>query len=163
MMLLKILPSILILLLLYSCDKGLAPEGEKPDSFLSGVVEFKGGIDAWISPDSAAALRVAAFYKFPSENVINEVLAGNAIFNFLSYPMFVDSINFELKIDRAPAELEYIAVVLQTHPDSLFNQKLIGIYSADFSLNHSPVFVGLGDRKEIKIIVDWQNLPPQPF
>ncbi len=151
------------LILLSSCDGGLKPPEEKEKSFLEVTINYIGGASEWPDKDSVIAVRLAAFKTYPTSDIINEFAAKNVYFTFLSLPLFVDSSFVSLEITSPPVELKYI-VIVQQYDSLLTSQKAIGVYttSGDQS-DPSAILVEPGKSYPIKINVDFNNPPPQPF
>lgn len=152
---------LLFFFLLNSCSEGLQVDIVE-DSYLRGTIYYKGGANSW--PDSVVAIRVGAFKTDDPSNFLNEVLLGNVYVDFNSLPLRVDSTNFELLIKDPPVELKYIAVALQKNLN-IYEQTIVGLYS-DSSDNTKPKTIRIEKGKSvnnIKIEVDFDNLPPQPF
>ncbi len=161
---------LVLTLLLISCSEGLAPpepEAKVGPGLLRGTIIYIGGKDSWLNaPDSVIAIRAAGFTAYPlpdSAGIINELLEGRAIISgFPSLPLFVDSTTFEIPILKPPMTLQYFAIAQQTSTD-LNNQTIIGVYSDKPNFAPLPIVVRSGDTVNIRILVDFKNLPPQPF
>jgi len=157
---------LILVLLLSSCHEGLSPSDNDnlPNTaILEGTVFFKGGAAEWPPEDSVKAVRIVAFKNFPPKDVIQEILLGNAYFTLSSLPLFGDSANFSINITGTPVLLNYIAAA-QQYTDSITAQRVIGVYSeTQDNLNPSIISIDGGKTYKIKIYVDWNNLPPQPF
>jgi len=159
-----------LLLLLISCSEGLAPpepEAKVGPGLLRGTIIYVGGKDNWMhAPDSVIAVRAAGFTTYPlpdSAGIVNELLEGRAIISgFQSLPLFVDSASFEIPIPKPPMTLQYFAIAQQTSTD-LNDQTIIGVYSDKPNFAPLPITIGSGDTVNIRIMVDFKNLPPQPF
>lgn len=162
----KLIIVFILCLILISCDGGLNPENsiiKSGKAILKGTIIYKGGIESWVNADSVYGIRVVAFKKFPPDDVIQEILIGNAYFTLESLPLFVDSSSFEIEISDAPSDLQYIAVA-QQFADSITAQRVVGIYSQSGD-NTKPSVLRVEPQKSyfIRIDVDFNNLPPQPF
>lgn len=145
-----------------ACDGGLKPPDEEPvgKTYLSGKIYYKNGAESWPPKDSVVAVRVVAFKKFPTENIIDEL--DQAYFEFDSEPLFVDSSEFSIEIPDAPVELEYVAVAQQY--GALVDQRVIGVYSEiGDGKTHSKIAIQAGVDNKINIYVDFDDLPPSPF
>jgi hypothetical protein len=158
--------AIIFILLFYACNTGLDPTKEiynKPESFLKGRIIYLNGKDSWPSKDSVFAVRVVAFKNYPPDDIISEIISGNAYFIFESLPLFVDSSDFSITIPDPPVELKYIAAALQ-YADTLTAQLAIGVFTESGD-NTKPSSINIQPGKEyfIYINVDFNNLPPQPF
>lgn len=154
---------------LFSCQEGLKPDAynEVPQTAtLAGTIEFLGGKEKFPDSTKCWGIYVAAFKQFPkdSSSIFNEILRGNVYLQFESLPYPCDSANFSLTIKDAPINLEYIAVSMQTDSGKVDAQRVIGVYTiSGDNTQPSQIMIEKGNRYDIKIIVDWDNLPPQPF
>ena len=149
----------MIAFLLFACDGGLAPRDPEAKSFLNGKIIFLNKS----TPDSIVAIRAAAFKKIPDSSIINDVLSGNAYFNFESLPLDKDTVEFSFEVVDAPVKLHYIAAVMQ-YDTSLFSQKVVGVYTETGDKNkYSSLTIERGRTYNIQIEVDFKNLPPNPF
>jgi len=167
----KMYPVILLFLftILISCQEGLKPEAyqEVPKtSTLTGTVEFLGGKDKFPDSTRCWGIYVAAFKQFPkdSSGIFQEILKGNVYVKFESLPFPTDTADFTLEIKDAPVNLEYIAISMQTDSARVDAQRVIGVYTlTGDNTKPSPILIEKGKQYHIKIMVDWDNLPPQPF
>lgn len=153
----------IFIILLSSCDGGLEPLGVEQKSILDVSLKFVDSDKNWPPQDSILALRVAAFKKMPDSSIINDIIAGNAYFDFTSLPLFVDSAGTRFEITDAPVDLVYIAAVQQF--DSLItSQRVVGIYTVTGDKTKpSQLKVEKGKNYSINIDIDFNNLPPMPF
>lgn len=148
---------LLLSVFLFSCG-GLEPI---PKTILSGEVVFIHGIDKWPPKDSLFDMRVVALKTYPPKNLITEIMGGEAYFTEDSLGFFVDKTNFTLEIEDAPVELKYIAVAYQY--GDIFQWKVIGVYTlTNDNTNPSSIKIEEMQQYDIKIYVDFDNLPPQP-
>jgi len=154
---------ILIFFLINSCDGGLEPISKDKRSYLKIELIFLNGKDNWPNKDSVIAVRVAAFKKIPDSSIIVDVIQGNAYFTLESLPLFVDSSFTTFEIIDAPVELKYIAAVMQY--DSLItSQRVIGVYTkSGNNKEYSSLYIEKGKNYNIKINIDFNDLPPMPF
>ncbi|MES2764489.1 MAG: hypothetical protein V4642_01370 [Bacteroidota bacterium] len=144
--------------LLYSgCTGGLDPTNAPTVSKISGTVTFVGGPDAWPPADSLIDLRVAAFKKYPPETVKGDAEQR------LNYR--VQSQNYSLEIGSVPVEFPYIVVMQQFANDVDKDWRVIGVYTSSGDVNFpSAVKIDEGQIfSNIDIIVNFSNLPPNPF
>jgi len=149
---------LLLALLMFSCQEGLQPE---PGRFLNGKVIFQNPKSEWPPEDSLNEIRVVALKSFPPNDLVDEIISGNAFFTD-PLPLYQDSVEFHLEIEDAPIELKYIGVA--QNYGSILEWKVIGVYSeTNDNEQHSSVFVGSSGSKHIEIFVDFNDLPPQPF
>jgi hypothetical protein len=146
------------------CNEGLAPKQASQKSYLNGTLIFKGGKDPW-PQDSVIAVRVAAFKNYPfsgSSGIMQEILNGNAYFTPESLPLFVDSASFSIEITSPPVLLKYIGAALQLD-SNILDQRVIGVYTESGDNTHpSTIFVEEGKTYDIRIMIDFNKLPPQP-
>lgn len=154
---------IIFAILLFSCEGGLEPPAQSGKSYLSGTLIFADGKNNWPPVDSLFGIRIAAFKKFPSENILTEIVAGNAYFDVNSLPLYVDSAKFSLEITNPPVNLVYI-IAVQQYDSSITSQRVVGVYSLDENnTTHDSLMIEPGRTYNITIPVDFDNLPPMPF
>ena len=160
-----------VITLLLGCSQGLAPEERNMKSgpgLIRGKIIYQGGINSWSNaPDSVIGMRAAAFLIYPlpdSAGIINELLQSRAFVSGLtSLPIFVDSSDFEIAIPKPPVTVQYLAIAQQITSD-LNTQKVVGVYTTSGdNTKPSSIYVDNGDTVTVRIIVDFTNLPPQPF
>ena len=155
---------IFILIFIIGCNEGLAPMNESQKSYLNGILVFQGGKVAW-PKDSVIAIRVAAFKNYPfsgSSGIMQEILNGNAYFTVESLPLYVDSASFSIEITSLPVLLKYIGVAQQLD-SNILDQRVIGVYSeTGNNTQPSSIFIEEGKTYNIRIVIDFNNLPPQP-
>ncbi len=151
------------IILLASCDGGLAPTPASEKSYIKGSIKFVKGIENWPSSDSVFAIRAAAFKTMPDSNIILSILSGQAYFTGESLPMFTYSTNFSFEISEAPINIVYIVVVWQFTSDIL-SQRVIGVYTTNGDkTKNSELYIEKGKSYDISIDVDFDDLPPMPF
>ncbi len=160
---------IVILSLLISCQEGLKPDIENSTeikSKLNGRIIYKGGKEKFPDSSKCFGIYVVAFKSFPrdSANIINEILSGNAYLKFESLPYPADSSDFDIEIPDPPVNIEYLVVAMQTDSVNIQSQRAIGVYT-ETGDNTKPSTIKILPRDSIfvKIFVDFDNLPPQPF
>lgn len=167
----KKIVSIVLLCLIFNilgCGEGLSPEPKEniiKDSHLIGKIIYLGGKAKFPDTNSIYGIYAAAFKKYPkdSSGLLNEVLAGNVYLNLSSLPYPADSSEFDLTIADAPINIEYIAVSMQ-YDTLLEAQRIIGVFTeSGDNTKPSQLSIDKGKDYYIKIIVDFDNLPPQPF
>ncbi|MGQ9819346.1 MAG: hypothetical protein ACUVQ1_05410 [Candidatus Kapaibacteriales bacterium] len=152
--------SLVMIFLLVGCQEGLSPLNQPETAYISGSLIVISGRESWPSPDSALELRVVAFKDFPPKNIINEIVSGNAYFTDTLH-RFNDTISFVLKIDNPPVRINYLAGALRY--GTILDWKVLGFYTLD-GKNPQSLFLNGGDSlTNIKIFIDFYNLPPQPF
>ena len=155
---------------LYQCDKGLTPVEKLPPvitdtiSGISGTVYFTN----WPPPDSLYELRIVVFKKFPPDNLIVEVLTGQAIIypaaleDTVSLPFYVDSLEYAFEME--PGTYEYVVVAHRYGPNRAADWQAVGQYDTDADSLPTPVTVMDSVLlRNIDIFVDFKNLPIQPF
>ncbi|MGB9770513.1 MAG: hypothetical protein ACPLX7_00860 [Candidatus Kapaibacteriota bacterium] len=152
---------ILVFLLLLSCQEGLDPTTGQKESFIQGKLIVLSG--RWPPPDSALELRVVGFREYPPQDLLNEILSGNA---FISDTLarFLDTIPYILKIEKPPAEINYLVAALRY--GTILQWRVIGVYSEEMTFERKPkkIIVPKGIvLKDIDILIDFNNLPKQPF
>jgi len=153
---------LLVLFSITSCDKGLHPPPPMMKSSISGLITYVNGKDKWPEPDSVLDIRVAMFKVYPPQDILTELLSGNAYFTD-SLPRFVDSSSYFIEISNPPEEIKYIVVAQQF--GSILDWKAVGVYTVNGNVNEpSSILVEPGiDYKNINIKVNFDSLPPQPF
>jgi len=140
---------------------GLEPIPEAEKTMIYGTVVFKNGSERWPPADSVKDFRVVAFLDYPPKDIIGDVLSGRATFTQESLPTFVDSLNFSIEITQTPLEFKYIAAAWNY--GTIMEWKTAGVYSETKNpKNPSSIILNNGDRKKIRIYVDFDSLPPQP-
>ncbi|MFN3781115.1 MAG: hypothetical protein ACK4SO_02940 [Candidatus Kapaibacteriota bacterium] len=151
------------MILLLSCQEGLDPTSQQQESYLKGNVVVISGVNSWPKLDSALELRVVGFKEYPPQDLFNDIISNNAFISD-SLPRFVDTIPFQLKIEKPPVEIRYLVAALRY--GTIFEWKVIGVYSDEMTYERKPkiIFVPKGKVIEnITILVDFRNLPKQPF
>ena len=160
----SILTFVLVIILVHlKCDHGLSPSDATIITGISGVITYE---DNWPPPDSLIQLRLVAFKKFPPQNVIVEVLTGDAI---VYPPIDSSSLNFYVNIQEYLMKLpqdtfEYIVVAQQFGSDILNDWRAVGQYDTDSDSLPTTIILKENDLfQNINIHVDFDNLPIQPF
>lgn len=154
---------LLFTILCFSCQEGLDPTLQVEESILKGKVIVISGKDSWPVPDSALELRVVGFKEYPPKDLLNEIVSGNAYISD-TLPRFIDTIQYQLKIEKPPVEIKYLVAALRY--GTIFEWKAIGVYSDEMTFERKPksIFISKGKLLEnIDIFVDFRNLPKQPF
>jgi len=148
-------------ILLVSCDHGLDPEQALGDPGFGGTISVR---MAWPPPDSVRQLRVVAFRTYPPNEVLTEVLNGTAVFSD-ELPYGEAEISYTIQDPTFRGVFEYIAVAQNYGPDLFTQWRAVGVYTVTGDVQlPSPVDLGDGRFVEgIDIVVDFINLPPQPF
>lgn len=147
-----------------SCQEGLDPTiDQAKESYIKGNVLVISGKSSWPSPDSILELRVVGFKRYPPQDIINEILSGEAYFTD-TLPRFLDTISYILKIDKTPVELNYLVCAYRY--GTILEWRVAGVYSDEMTFERTPkkLFVPSGKAIEnVDIKVDFRNLPKQPF
>jgi hypothetical protein len=149
---------------LITCDHGLKPpEEEKAKMGMSGTVYYSN----WPPADSIQLLKIVFFKSFPPENIVNEILSGNAS-TFppalsVGLPINVDSISYEIELENTT--YNYIAVAQQYGPDVFSQWRSVGQYDTTpgDSLPTPVTIIADSILQNIDIFVDFNNLPVQFF
>lgn len=134
-------------------------------SSILGTVRYAGGTSAWTT-DSIYDLRVVAFENQPTapEDIITFLAQQRAIFTATSLPLRVDSSTYSMDVLATPRIFTYVVVAMQNGPDFLKNWVMLSVYapSGDPSIPGQVIVPSSGSVK-IDFVVDFANLPPQPF
>ena len=157
---------LLSVLVFYGCNQGLAPPPlqTSTNSYITGLITYVGGANKWPSKDSVIAIRVVAFQDYPPKDIITELTEGKAFVTGLqSLPLFVDTSSFSIEIPTTPVLIKYIAVA-QQYTDSLTAERAVGVYTLSGD-NTKPdsLTIQTGKSYFVKIKVNFDSLPPQPF
>ncbi|HRP02618.1 MAG TPA: hypothetical protein PLE30_08230 [Candidatus Kapabacteria bacterium] len=159
----KFITIVVCIIFLFSCDGGLEPTKYKDNAILDVSLNFVDSNSNWPSKDSLYAIRVAAFKKMPDSSIINDIISGNAYFDFNSLPLYIDSSGTRFIIKDAPVNLVYIAAV-QQYDSLLTAQRVIGIYTVSGDKTKpSSITINPGQYYSITINVDFNNVPPMPY
>jgi hypothetical protein len=167
----KYLPVVVLVLLIFlfavRCEHGLSPSDArqipKDVTGISGVIIYKN----WPSLDSLKNLRLVAFRNFPPQNILAEVLSGQAVV----YPPIDTSAHLlynvafeEYTMPLAPDTFKYIVVAQQYGDNLVTDWRAVGQYDTDTdSLPTSIIIEENSLLENININVDFKNLPIQPF
>ena len=149
--------------MLFSCG-GLDPADVPPAAFIEGNVTFVGGSSAW--PDSnVVQVLVVAFEEQPIhvDSILASLLAGKASLSD-TLPGYSDVAPYQIEVTGPPRKYEYLVVAMQNGPSILTDWLMISVYapSGDPAMP-GMVLVKPAETVEIDFIVDFDNLPPQPF
>lgn len=151
-----------------ACNEGLKPELENADlagkGFIKGTIIVKDGLNGWKkSKDSIFAVRVAGFLDNPPSDIINSVLNGKAYLNSDTIALYQDSTIFYIPINDSPKTIQYLGVALQYSKSSFLTQRVIGVYTeTGDNTKPSAIEVTPFDTVNVRIYIDFENLPPQP-
>jgi len=149
--------------LLFDCDHGLAPTDSETKTGIAGTITYQ---DNWPPADSLKNLRLVVFKNFPPQDIIVEILTGEA---FVYPPIDTTSLAFNVSsqdytLDLPIGTYEYVAVA-QQYGDNLFTDwRAVGQYDTDSdSLPTSILLEKNLFLENIDIHVDFEKLPIQPF
>lgn len=147
----------------YGCHGGLEPTDPLEKSFVRGSISYVGGAENWPREDSVKEIRAVAFKSYPPKDIFNEILSENAYFTQDTLPRFVAESSYEIEIPEPPTELKYIAVAQRY--GTIMEWLAIGVYAVEGDpANPTAVRIKAGETADsIDIVVDFDNLPPQPF
>jgi hypothetical protein len=157
-----------LVLLQFGCDKGLEPGSVITPGF-GGEIYYNSAIPLKPPLDSLFDLRVVAVPYFPVDTsfyvIFRKIINDTIAYSPASIPT-ADSgktVSYEMLVK--PKSYYYIAVVQQFGPDVFSQWRVVGIYGySAASPSPKPVTVPSGGFiKGINIVVDFKNLPPQPF
>ena len=148
-----------------ACNHGLQPTEGSPDELtgISGIITYQ----HWALAEPLFDLRLVVFKNFPPDNILNEVLSGNAIvypgLSEQGLPFPVDTIRYTVSLD--PGIYEYVVVAWQFGPSVTSDWRAAGLFQiSDSDRSPRPVVISEGSLLEnIDIHVDFSDLPPQPF
>jgi hypothetical protein len=156
---------LLLIAVLTSCG-GLEPPPPEPAfTGLRGVVRYVGGAAAWPA-DSVVEVRVVMFREQPvkPEDVITAVLSGTARLTNPALPLRVDSSSYEIAEPAPPQEYKYVVVAMRTGPNVQLDWTMLAVYSITGDpLQPSPILIEQDKTTTVDFLVDFANLPPQPF
>lgn len=155
--------------LIVGCNEGLEPAFVSSTqltgpAYIKGTLIFKNGINGWnASKDSIYTVRVAGFVDNPPKNIIESLLSGTAYISSDSIALYTDSSTFVVEIPDPPKTIRYLGAALQYQKDNIFAQKVIGVYAPTGDVN-LPGTIQLSPRDTaiVRIMIDFENLPPQP-
>jgi hypothetical protein len=159
-----ILPA-LFLLCFSACDHGLQPDGGMPAEItgISGKIIYQN----WASAEPLFDLRLVVFKNYPPDNILTEVLSGNAVvypaLGQEGLPSQVDTSNYTLALD--PGVYEYVVVAWQYGPNVTSDWRAAGQFQhSDQDTIPETVVITEGHLlRQVDIHVDFNDLPTQPF
>ncbi len=147
------------------CDKGLSPyDIPQEQSGISGTVYFQN----WPPPDSLFDIRVVIFREYPPQNIVGEIISGNAFLypslnDTVRIPFYIDSLFYAMELE--PGTYEYLVVAHQFGTEVYKDWQVAGQY--DITPQDSlPTTIHLEEGQlliDLNIWVDFDSLPPQPF
>ncbi|ROL58273.1 hypothetical protein D9V84_00650 [Bacteroidetes/Chlorobi group bacterium Naka2016] len=150
----------LIALIFIACQEGVSPADGERESFVSGKLIVISGKTSWPSPDSAKELRIIVVPEYPPYNILADILEGRA---FLSdtLPRFINTIPYQVKIQKTPMESAYILASLRF--GTIIQQRMIGFYKKNLeSKIPDKLYIDKGVYlKDLDIFIDFYNLPEQ--
>jgi hypothetical protein len=155
---------IILALLNFGCDKGLAPTeisqgGGSVTKGISGTIHFIN----WPPESTLVDLRLVAFKNYPPGDIVSEVMQGNAQYTETLKPYFSDSLSYTLVLTAATwGSIQYIVVAQQFGPNIQADWKMVGVYyTPDDSSKPGTVNLSAdGIVNDINIRVDFLNPPP---
>jgi hypothetical protein len=148
-----------------SCDHGLKPGNADNNSEggISGYISYQN----WPSADSLYDLRLVVFRHYPPNDILGEVISGNAIvypdLNESNLPFYKDTTYYSIQLE--PGTYEYVVVAQQYGMNLTTDWLAAGQYD---TLLTDPlptkIHVESGNfLSDINIQVDFNHLPVQPF
>jgi len=157
--------TVIISIIYLTCDHGLKPSGVESDgeSGISGFISYNN----WPAADSLKDLRLVVFKFYPPENILSEVISGNAIvypgLNESNLPFYTDTTHFVLELD--PGVYEYVVVAQKYGSNMNTDWQAVGQYDTVYT-DPFPTVINVEPEKmleNINIHVDFNDLPEQPF
>lgn len=145
--------------MLSGCDQGLQPLVHQHG--LAGTVYFTN----WPPADSLLDLRLVAFRNYPSGNLVQEILGGNARYTDTLKPFGSDSIRYSLILDPLPAgTYRYIAVAEQYGPNLYSDWRIVGLYWDSADTTRPGIVDVPADQivQGINIRADFRKIIPPP-
>lgn len=144
---------------------GLDPTIEPPFSGIRGTVTFTGGPASWPT-DSIYDLRVVAFEEQPKvpSDILASLLRQRASFTLTMLPVRIDSCTFEIEVLAAPRTFPYVVVAMQVGPNFQQDWLMLDVYAPTGDKSVPGIIrVPSGGVVDLRFVVDFANLPPQPF
>jgi hypothetical protein len=152
------------LFFILSCDHGIKPPDlPEQKTAISGTIFYTN----WPVADSLQNLKLVIFKNFPPEDIVSEVIGGNAV----AYPENLtenlpynqDSTFYEMELEAG--DYAYVVIAQQFGADVFNDWRAVGQYdtSPADSLPTAITVVQDSVLKNIDIYVDFKNLPIQPF
>ena len=160
-----IILTLILIAIFHSCDHGLKPTDSESDqkSGISGYISYQN----WPPADSLKDLRLVIFKKFPPDNILGEVISGNAIvypgLNESNLLFYTDTTNFIVELE--PGIYEYVVIAQQYGPNINSDWLAVGQYDTVIT-DRLPTKITAKPGQilqNINIHVDFHNLPIQPF
>ncbi len=112
-------------------------------------------------------IRVVAFYNYPPQNIINEVLSGQAeIYPPIGAPaptLFADSLTYSFVL-KSSSTFRYVVVAMQYGANVSADWKVVGAYGYSNGVGNPDSVVVPENTfvNGINIDVDFENTPPTP-
>lgn len=156
----------LVVVLLVSCDGGLAPPPPFDPGF-GGTIYFRN----WPPSDSLVNVWLFAsqIYPLDSNKVFEGLFSTRKIFLYpdfnKSLPFYVDSVRYSFR-PLEPGIYRYIGIIQQFNPTiSIRSFRVVGVYrNPNDTLQPGVIEVrDFSFVDNIHIRVDFRNPPPQPF
>ncbi len=143
------------------CDQGLEPE-PPPQYGIAGTIDFRN----WPPSDSIRDLRLVAFKKFPTGDIVTEVLQGKARFTPSLAPYGAPAIPYSLILaPLQPGTFEYIVVAQQFGPNVFSDWRPVGVYyNSGDTTKPGSLFVPANQVVQgVNINVDFRSPPAPPY
>lgn len=156
------LSAVVLAIALSSCG-GLDPDTLPQVAELYGSVHYVNGEQQW--QDSIVEVRVVLFDQKPlaPDSVLSAILNGKAAYTD-TLPRFVDSCSYSITIAQPPHTYRYIVVAGRTGPNFIKDWKMLSLFHTPDDPNSAEtLFVEEGAKARVDFVVDFNNLPPQPF
>ena len=144
---------------------GLDPTIEPSFSGIRGAITFIGGPASW-PKDSIYDLRVVAFEEQPRvpSDILASLLRQRASYTPAMLPVRIDSCRFEIEVLAAPRTFPYVVVAMQVGPNFQQDWLMLDVYAPTGDKSVPGIIrVPSGGVVDIRFVVDFANLPPQPF
>jgi hypothetical protein len=156
------IPAIVIHILLAGCG-GLSPEVLPEESLVNGTVTFLGGPQAW--PDTIQEVRVVFFENQPlaPDSVLSAILNNRAAYSD-TLQRRTSAVSYSIPISTPPRMFAYGVVAARVGDNLLKDWLMLALHTRAGSTSEpATITVNPGDSIAVDFIVDFQNLPPQPF
>lgn len=162
-------------LVISGCDRGLGPIVE--DTGFTGVITYRN----WPPPADIQELRIVAFTEYPADSsgILAALLQGRAVI----YPPVTvgvaasiqilgnktaDTVNYTFTKEGTTLQegtYNYVVLAWRYGPNYFADWRPAGVYTEKPG-SFEPASVIVRDRrmrKDVNIIVDFNNLPPKPW
>ncbi|MGE5480725.1 MAG: hypothetical protein ACM3U1_09905 [Chloroflexota bacterium] len=147
-------------MLAWACEGGLEPRSGDQRAFIKGKITIRGTRPP---ADSLKELRAVALRIFPANNLLEQILTGQADFSPSSLPIDKDEFEYVLEIKAPPTEIMYFGIAinyggpLDWKPGAVYGAVAAG------DTTHTSFIIKPGETKRIDLILDFDNLPHNPF